>query len=128
MKTYKVIAKNKETGKRELVKVEAHTKKEANIKIRIMGYSFSERKLKEEKLFNWIIDKMDDAYTNEEERALYRFNKIPKTEEEYKNLFRKYTKREIEIKVDRHFKYKQKKEEEREYRENLKRFGIEPIF
>lgn len=56
MKTYKAIVKNKETGERTIIKSDYNSKKDFLKDLRSNGYAVSDCKVKEEKLFDYILE------------------------------------------------------------------------
>lgn len=80
---FKAIVKDKETGKRMIIEAEYRTRKECIEDLRRNGYSFSDKKVREAKLFDHIMYELGKCNNQYEMNLVW---KIKSLDETYKSV------------------------------------------
>lgn len=91
---FKAIVKDKETKKRQIIEVEANSKKECMDELRRNGYSLSNKKVLEAKLFDHVMYELGKCDTQYEMDLVWKIRSFDETyetvmEKEFQELDRK---------------------------------------
>ena len=90
MKTYKALVTDRYEGTKKVIESEYPNKKMFLEDLRGNGYKCSDYYCKEAELFDWVSNEASYYCEDDDHYSVWHFTKIPKDDQEYKEMMEKY--------------------------------------